>query len=125
MSFQANIKSLDKENALFRKVIYTGKYIQLVLMSIPMGEEIGEETHETVDQILFFVKGEGEAIIKGESKPIGKGDAVFVPAGTLHNFKNTGEDDLKLYTVYSPPNHPDGTIHKTKEEAEAAEAAEH
>ncbi len=121
MSFQANIKDLAKENTFFRKVIYTGKYSQLVLMSIPSGGEIGEETHETVDQTLFFVNGNGEAVLEGKSKPIGKGDVVFVPAGALHNFKNTGDDDLKLYTIYSPPNHPDGTIHKTKEEAEAAE----
>jgi len=120
MSFQANIKELAKENNFFRKVIYTGKYSQLVLMSISVEGEIGEETHETIDQILFFVKGNGEAILKGESKPIEKGDVVFVPAGTLHNFKNTSEDDLRLYTVYSPPHHPDGTIHKTKEEAEAS-----
>ena len=121
MSYQANIKELAKENTLFRKVVYTGKYSQLVLMSIPAGGDIGEETHDTIDQILFFVKGEGEAVLSGESKPIKKGDVVFVPAGTLHNFKNTGQEDLKLYTVYSPPAHPDGTVHATKEEAEAAE----
>lgn len=118
MSFQANLKELAKENIFFRKVVYTGKYSQLVLMSIPSGGEIGQETHPTVDQILFFVKGEGEAILEGQSKPVGKGDVVFVPAGTLHNFKNTGDEALKLYTVYSPPQHPDGTIHKTREEAE-------
>lgn len=121
MSFQANIKNLARENTFFRKVIYTGKYSQLVLMSIPIEEEIGEETHKTVDQTFFFVNGSGEAILEGKSKSIVRGDVVFVPAGILHNFKNTGDDDLKLYTIYSPPNHPDGTIHKTKEEAEAAE----
>ena len=121
MSFQANIKELAKENTFFRKVVYTGKHAQLVLMSIPPGGDIGEETHPDIDQILFFVKGKGEAIIEGKPAPLGKGDAVFVPAGTLHNFKNTGEEDLKLYTVYSPPQHPDGTIHETKEEAEKAE----
>ena len=121
MSFQVNIRALAKENKFFRKVVYTGKYTQLVLMNIPSGGEIGEETHDTVDQLLYFVEGKGEAILSGESKTVGEGDVVFVPAGTLHNFKNTGEEDLKLYTSYSPPNHPDGTVHETKEEADAAE----
>jgi mannose-6-phosphate isomerase-like protein (cupin superfamily) len=120
MHFHDNIKELAKENTNFRKVLYTGKYSQLVIMSIPPGGDIGEETHDDVDQVLFFVKGEGEAVINGEVKPVEKGQAVYVPAGTLHNFKNTGSEDLKLYTVYSPPEHPDGTIHKTKEEAEAS-----
>lgn len=121
MFFQANIRNLAKENKFFRKVVYTGKYVQLVLMNIPAGGEIGEETHETVDQIFYFVEGKGEAILNGESKPVEEGDVVFVPAGTLHNFKNKGEGDWKLYTTYSPPNHPDGTVHETKEEADAAE----
>ena len=120
MAFQTNLKELAKENIFFRKVVYTGKYSQLVLMSIPVGGEIGEETHPTVDQILFFVEGEGEAILEGKASPVEEHGVVFVPAGTLHNFKNTGDEDLKLYTVYSPPQHPDGTVHKTKEEAEAA-----
>ena len=120
MAFQSNLKELAKENNFFRKVVYTGKYSQLVLMSIPVGSEIGEETHPTVDQILFFVEGQGEAILQREAKPVEEGDVVFVPAGTLHNFKNTGDEDLKIYTVYSTPQHPDGTLHKTKEEAEAA-----
>lgn len=119
MSFQANIENQAKSNSFFRQVLYTGKHSQVVLMSIPKGGDIGEETHETVDQILVFVQGKGEAVLEGEAKPIEKGDIVFVGAGMLHNFKNTGEDDLKLYTIYSPPNHPDGTVHKTKEEAEA------
>ncbi len=118
MAFQANIENLTKENNFFRKVLYTGEHSQLVLMSIEPGSEIGEETHADVDQILFFVEGEGEAVLNNQSKQIGKGDVVFVPAGTLHNFRNTGDIQLKLYTVYSPPEHPDGTIHKTKEEAE-------
>lgn len=118
--FHENVKKLAKENSFFRKVLYTGKNTQLVLMSIPPQGEIGEETHETEDQILFFVKGEGEAILNGHTKPIEKGDAVFVPAGTLHNFKNTSAEDLKLYSTYSPPHHPDGTIHKTKQEADQA-----
>ena len=121
MSFQANIRVLAKENKFFRKVVYTGKHTQLVLMNISSSGEIGEETHDTVDQLLYFVEGKGEAILDGESKTVEEGDVVFVPAGALHNFKNIGEVDLKLYTSYSPPNHPDGTVHKTKEEADAAE----
>jgi mannose-6-phosphate isomerase-like protein (cupin superfamily) len=121
MSYHENIKKLAKENDDFRRVLHTGKYAQLVLMSIPPGSEIGEETHDTVDQVLFFVKGEGEAILDDQSKPVEKGHAVFVPAGTKHNFKNTGDEDLKLYTLYSPPNHPDGTVHKTLAEAQEHE----
>lgn len=119
MAFQANIENLAKENNFFRKVVYTGKHSQLVLMSIDVGSEIGEEVHPNVDQILFFVEGKGEAILDSKSSPVEEGDVVFVPAGTLHNFKNTGDKPLKLYTVYSPPQHPDGTIHRTKKEAEA------
>jgi len=83
-------------------------------------EEIGEETHEG-DQILFFVEGDGEAILEGESSPVHSGDYVFVPAGTLHNFVNTGSEALRLLTTYAPPEHPHGTVHRTKAEADAAE----
>ena len=86
----------------------------------PAGEEIGEETHQG-DQILFFVEGEGEAILEGESSPVSSGDYVFVPAGTLHNFVNTGSEPLRLLTTYAPPEHPHGTVHRTKAEADAAE----
>jgi mannose-6-phosphate isomerase-like protein (cupin superfamily) len=121
MSFQINIEKEAKENNFFRKVLYTGKNTQLVLMSLAPGEDIGEETHNTIDQIFYFVQGQGESIIKGEAKPFSVGDIVFVPAGTLHNFRNTGIDSLKLFTTYSPPNHPDKTVHETKEDAEKAE----
>jgi mannose-6-phosphate isomerase-like protein (cupin superfamily) len=123
--FQNSIIKLASENTNFRQVIYTGKYSQMVLMSIPSGEEIGEETHETVDQILFFASGIGEAIVGGKTSAIGKDDAVFVPAGTKHNFINTGSTDLKIYTIYSPPNHPEGTVHKNKAEAEEYEKNYH
>lgn len=116
--FHGDIKALAKENANFRKVIYTGKNSQLVVMSIPPGGEIGEETHSTIEQILFLVEGSGEVILNGQSSPFVNEDVVFVPAGTRHNFKNTNQQDLKLFTVYSPPAHKDGTVHKTKEEAE-------
>lgn len=116
-----DIKKLAKENTNFRKVTYTGQNSQLVLMSIPPAGEIGEETHRDIDQILFLVEGDGEAIIEGQSSPFTEHEVVFVPAGTKHNFKNTGSEDLKLYTIYSPPAHKDGTIHKTKEDAEKDE----
>lgn len=120
-TFHQNIIKLTKENDYYRKVINTGKYSQLVLMNLKQGEEIGEEIHETVDQILIFVQGNGEAIIEGKSFSIKEGDLVFVNAGTKHNFKNTGKVDLKLYTIYSPPNHPADRVQKTKAEAEKEE----
>ena len=112
--FSADIKELAKENTNFRKVIYTGPKSQLVLMSIPAGGDIGLETHPNTDQILFFVEGSGEAVLNGETKPIEKHSVFFVPAGTEHNFTNTGGEDMKLYTVYAPPQHPDGTVQTTK-----------
>lgn len=112
-----NIKDLAKENTNFRKVIYTGAHSQFVLMSLLPGEDIGEETHAENDQILFVVHGDGVAVLVGETTPIHKKSVVFVPAGTLHNIKNTGEDDMKLYTVYAPSVHKDGTIHATKADA--------
>jgi mannose-6-phosphate isomerase-like protein (cupin superfamily) len=90
-------------------------------MSIPVGEDIGLETHHDVDQILYFVKGMCEASINGEVRNVEKHDIVFVPAGAQHNFKNIGDEDLKLFTVYSPPEHPDGTIHATKADAQKGE----
>jgi mannose-6-phosphate isomerase-like protein (cupin superfamily) len=115
--FQGDINKLAKENKNFRKVIYTGENSQLVLMSILPNEDIGMEVHEGIDQILFFVEGLGEAVVAGKSSNVKEGDVVFVPAGTQHNFTNIGKDDLKLYTIYSPPEHPDGTIHRTKADA--------
>jgi len=119
MSYYKNIKELTKENKDFRHVVYTGKYAQLVIMSLEPGIEIGEEVHDSVDQFFYFIKGRGEAIINGESQPLEKGYTIFVPAGTRHNIKNISEtDDLKLFTIYSPPNHPDGMIAKTKKDAQ-------
>ncbi|CAN5442882.1 hypothetical protein BH20ACI3_BH20ACI3_19590 [soil metagenome] len=86
-------------------------------MSIAPGEDIGQEIHENVDQILFFVSGSGRAVVGGESRHIGAGDLADVPAGTEHNFINTGEDDLKVFTIYAPPEHPDGVVHATKADA--------
>ena len=117
---QGNYESLARENEDFRRVLETGEHAQLVAMTIQPGEEIGAETHEG-DQILFFVEGEGEAVLDGRSSPVGPGDYVFVPAGTLHNFVNMGSEPLRLLTTYAPPEHPHGTVHRTKAEADAAE----
>ena len=116
--FAEDIKKLTKENTNFRKVLHTGQHSQIVAMSIPVGGDIGEEVHPNTDQMLFFISGNGEAILNGEIRKVEKHDVVFVPAGTTHNFRNVGEEDLKLFTVYAPPAHPDGTIHKTKEDAQ-------
>lgn len=117
MSYHKNIVELAKENENFRQVVHTGKYSQLVLMVMKPGEDLGEEVHDSVDQALIFVEGNGEAVIEGESSPVGAGDLVFVDAGTKHNFVNTGTVPLKLYTVYAPPNHPADRVQATKEEA--------
>ncbi len=119
--FAEDIKKLTKENTNFRKVLHTGQHSQIVAMSIPVSGDIGEEVHPNTDQMLFLVKGECEAMLNGEKRLVEEHDVVFVPAGTTHNFKNTGDEDLKLFTVYAPPEHPDGTVHKTKEEAGKAE----
>lgn len=105
----------------FRRVLWTGEYVQLVIMTIPPGGEIGEEVHPETDQILTFVSGVGEARIEAESRPVTQGDLVCVPAGTRHNFVNTGPNPLVLYTVYGPPEHAADAVHATKEEADAAE----
>lgn len=112
--FLENIKELTKTNNYFRKVIYTGQQIQLVIMSIPEGEEIGEEIHPATDQILFLIRGQAEAIIDNVAYDFRKHDALFIPAGTKHNIINLGDEDLKLYTVYSPPEHKDGLVEKAK-----------
>ncbi len=108
-----NILDAVKKNDNFRKEIITGKNSQVVLMSVPVGGEIGEEIHK-VDQILIFLEGSGLAIIEGKSSQVLANHLVFVPAGTKHNFKNTGAEPLKLYTVYAPPQHKPGTVQKTK-----------
>ena len=120
-AFRGEVDELSKENDDFRRVVFTGQHAQLVLMALPQGEEIGEEVH-TVDQILYGVSGEGEAILDGRAKSFEKGDVVAVPAGTLHNVKNTGKDPFKLFTVYAPPQHAAGTVHRTKAEAMRDEA---
>ena len=105
----------------FRRVLWTGEHSQLVIMTIPPGGEIGEEVHPDTDQVLVFVDGQGEAQLDGESSTVGPNDLVFVRAGTTHNFLNTGDVPLRLITIYAPPEHEPGTVHLTKEEADAAE----
>jgi mannose-6-phosphate isomerase-like protein (cupin superfamily) len=112
-----------EKSADFRRVLWTGEHTQLVVMTIPPGGEIGEEVHEGTDQILTFVSGTGEATVSGQKRSVAQGDLVVVPAGRKHNFVNTGENPLILYTVYGPPEHADGAVHRTKEEADAAEAS--
>lgn len=112
------IESISKEDSNFRNVIFTGEKSQLVVMDIPPGGEVGEETHDLVEQTLFFKSGEGEAILNGEVSQITAGDVVVVTPGTRHNFRNTGEESLKIITTYSPANHIDGRIHATKEDAD-------
>lgn len=115
MIFHKNIFELAKQNTFFRKELVTGKYSQVVLMSIPVGGEIGKEKHE-VDQTLVFVAGQGQAIVNGETSDVHAGYLVFIPAGVQHNFKNIGSDELKLFTLYAPPEHEAGASEKTKPE---------
>ncbi|EKE13318.1 MAG: hypothetical protein ACD_13C00038G0004 [uncultured bacterium] len=123
--YYGHIESDTLENSYFRRVIFTAPHSQLVLMSLKPNEEIGMEVHEGNDQFFRFEKGEGKVIIAKEEFVVKDGDTIVVPAGQMHNVINTsGSEDLKLYTIYSPAHHPDGTIHKTKEEAIAAEAKE-
>lgn len=124
--YVSNIEEKTLANNNFREVLFTGKYCQLVVMNLLPGEEIGMEVHPSVDQFFRVEKGTGKVIINGEESEISDGTAIVVPAGTEHNVINTSEtEELKLYTIYSPPNHPPGTIHQTKEEAMKAEAEEH
>ena len=123
MQFNKDIVALAQENKYFRQEVVTGTQSQVVLMSLPPGGEIGEEVHPDVDQVLVFVSGEGRAIMNGEQSAVVAQSLCFVPAGTTHNFINTGTSPLKLYTVYAPPEHAPGTVHQTKAEADAAEHA--
>ncbi len=112
--YHEDIKEITKKNTNFREVLFTGEYSQLVVMSLKVGEEIGEETHETIDQIFFIVDGFAEADVGEERIRMEEHDVVFVHAGTKHNIKNAGDEELKLYTIYSPPAHEDGEIQATK-----------
>jgi mannose-6-phosphate isomerase-like protein (cupin superfamily) len=116
-----DILAAARSNQDFRRVIDTGEHSQIVAMTIPPGGEIGEEVHPDVDQILVFLEGSADAVLEGKSSPVGPNDLVFVKAGTRHNFVNTGEQPLRLITVYAPPEHEPGTVHATKEEADTEE----
>jgi mannose-6-phosphate isomerase-like protein (cupin superfamily) len=117
------IEDLTLRNTYFRQVLFTGEHAQLVVMCLQAGEEIGDEVHAEVDQFFRIERGEAKFVFgEKEERLVHNGDAVVVPAGTYHNVINTSKtEELKLYTIYSPPNHPDGTVHKTKSEAEAGE----
>ncbi len=117
--FKINIEKDTLENTNFRKVLYTTRHMQLVLMTLQPGEEIGEEKHMLVDQFFRFESGSGKCIIDGNKYDVRDGDVIIVPAGAKHNIINTGNSSaLKLYTIYAPPNHKDGIVRATKEEAE-------
>jgi mannose-6-phosphate isomerase-like protein (cupin superfamily) len=115
--FVKDIESIAVKNNDFRRVLYTAKYSQLVVMSLAPSEEIGEEIHK-LDQFFRVEEGSGEAVLEGVRTPIASGFAIIVPAGTNHNIINTGRVSMKLYTLYSPPNHRDGVVHHTRNDAE-------
>ena len=119
--FVADIEQLTEENTNFRRVLYTGKNMQLVLMSLKPGEEIGAEVHEDRDQFFRVEQGNGEVDIDGVRTPVKSDEAIIVPAGARHNVVNTGESPLQLYTLYGPPEHKEGTVHVTKADADAHE----
>ena len=122
--FVDNIEKLTENNDLFRKVLYTGHNLQLVLMAIPPGEEIGSEVHDDRDQFFRFEGGSGIVDIDGAENPVEDGSGVIVPAGARHNVRNTGSEPLKLYSIYGPPEHIDGVVHHTKADAEKRHADE-
>ena len=120
--YVSNIEEKTMSNSYFREVLYTDPRLQLVVMSLKPMEEIGMEVHETTDQFFRVESGSGKVVMNGEETEIKVGDAIIIPAGTLHNVINTSADsDLKVYTLYTPPTHKPGTVHKTKEEALAGE----
>lgn len=119
--FVGNIEELTKNNTFFRQVLFTSTHSQLVLMCLKPGKDIGMEVHHNVDQFFRIDQGNGEVFIDGVKTNVTDGFVIVVPAGSTHNLVNTGMGDLKLYTVYSPANHPPGTVHKTRQEAMDAE----
>lgn len=118
--FVDDIEARTERNRDFRRVLYTGPHLQLVVMSLDPGEEIGEETHEDTDQFFRLEEGKGEVEIDGEVTKIEGDSGIVVPAGARHNVRNTGREPMKLYTIYAPPHHADGTVQRTKAEAEAS-----
>lgn len=118
-AYHANILDLARANEAYRRVLFTGAKTQLVAMSIPPGGDVGQESHQFVEQFLFCAGGDGQVLIDGTSSPFRPGDVVVVPPGTRHNFLNTGASPLKIYTIYAPPNHLPGRVQATKADAEA------
>jgi mannose-6-phosphate isomerase-like protein (cupin superfamily) len=125
MGYIDNIEEKTLDNTYFRHVLFTGKNMQLVVMALKPGEDIGEEVHEHVDQFFRIEQGEAKVIIDDQEDVLKEDMVAIVPAGSKHNVINTSNVDLKLYTIYAPPNHPDGTINKDKAEAEEYEKAQH
>lgn len=124
--YVTNIEAKAIENEHFREVLFTAERIQLVVMALQPGEEIGTETHEDVDQFIRVEAGRGKAVLDGEESELADGSAVVIPAGTVHNILNSSDSEpLKLYTIYSPPEHPDRTVHRDKAAATAYEADHH
>ncbi len=121
-AFQADVVTRANENTDYRRVIYTGQKTQLVVMSLPAGGEVGEEMHHRVEQVFFCVAGRGQAVVNGRVTPVSIGTILVMPPGTRHNVKNAGKVPLKLYTIYSPPNHLDGRVQATRADAEADRA---
>lgn len=118
--FSGNIGKMALANTNFRQVVFTGQHTQLVVMSLAPGEDIGKEVHEVVDQFIRIESGRAKAQVNGEETELENGSAVVIPAGTEHNIINLSQTEpLKLYTLYSPPHHKDGTVHKTKQDAQA------
>jgi mannose-6-phosphate isomerase-like protein (cupin superfamily) len=118
--FDTNIEQASFENTNFRTVLHTSEFQQLVVMCIPVGGEIGQEVHDENDQFIRIEAGQAEAMIDGRKITLGDDDVIIIPRGAEHNVVNTSStEDLKLYTIYSPPHHKDGTVHVTKEEADA------
>lgn len=123
--YSTDIEKTTEENENFRTVLYTGPNAQLVVMTLQPGEDIGQERHDSVDQFIRVESGSAVAILDGDRHELESDWVVMIPAGTEHNVINTSDEPLRLYTIYSPPNHPDGTVHRTKAEAEAYERAHH
>ena len=124
--YVTNIEDKTLDNNYFRQVLFTGPYSQLVVMSLAPGDDIGLETHDDIDQFIRVEAGQGIAILNGEEHDLADGSAVVIPAGTEHNVVNQSQSEpLKLYTIYTPPEHPDGTVHKNKAEAVAYEREHH
>ncbi len=124
--YVTDIEAKTLANERFREVLFTAQHVQLVLMTLKGGEEIGLETHDDVDQFIRVEAGQGKAILDGEEHALADGSAVVIPAGTAHNIVNaSATEPLRLYTLYSPPEHPHGTVHESKAEAEAYEREHH